>query len=136
MELTIMPLKKAFASLIEAMKEAEKNPNNLVIRDGCIQRFEYTYELGIKLVKRYIEQANPITEKVDQMNFRDLIRLAAEMGLIDEVESWFKFRSARNITSHAYDEDKAKKIFQLIPVFIQKMQFLVSELDQRLNTNA
>lgn len=133
MALILDPLKKAFLSLTKAMDRAKQNPEDLEVRDACIQRFEYTYELSIKFIKRYIETENPSSENVDQMNFRDLLRLAAEIGLIEKVDLWFQFREARNNTTHAYDEAKAIIVFNAIPNFIQQAAFLLEKLEKRIN---
>lgn len=130
MDLNIEPLQKAFHSLTRGMERAKKDLTDLEVRDGCIQRFEYTYELSIKLIKRYIEKENPISENVDQMNFRDLLRLSAEIGLIKNVQDWFVFREAHNNTSYNYDEGNAKKTFETIPSIIEHIQFLINKLNQ------
>ncbi|HQZ87581.1 MAG TPA: nucleotidyltransferase substrate binding protein [Gammaproteobacteria bacterium] len=133
MALILDPIKKAFLSLTKAMDRSKQNPEDLEVRDACIQRFEYTYELSIKFIKRYIETENPSPENIDQMNYRDFLRLAAEIGLIEIVELWFQFREARNITSHAYDETKAIEVFNVIPSFIQQVNYLLEKLEQRIN---
>ena len=132
MIISITPFKQAFLSLSRAMERASREPDDLEVRDACIQRFEYTYELCIKTIKRYIEHEMPLPEKVDQLNYRDLLRIAFEIGLIENVEQWFKFREARNQTSHAYDANKAQAVFQVLPEFVNHAQFLLNELDQRL----
>ncbi len=47
----------------------------------AILRFEYTYELSHKMLKRYFEMTEPNAEMIDQMLFPDLIRTASERGL-------------------------------------------------------
>ncbi len=44
------------------------------------------------------------------MNYRDFLRLAAEVGLIETVKLWFEFREARNKTSHAYIESHFEEL--------------------------
>lgn len=124
--------KQALLSLLRAMERASREPEDLEVRDACIQRFEYTYELCIKTIKRYIEHEMPLPEKVDQLNYRDLLRIAFEAGLIKNVESWFQFREARNQTSHAYDANKAQAVFQVLAGFVGHAQYLLNELDKRL----
>ncbi len=133
MTLIIQPLKNALLSLANGLARAAQNNQDLEVRDGCIQRFEYSYELSIKFIKRYLEQESAITEKIDQLNFRDLLRIAGEIGLIQQVPLWFTFREARNNTSHAYNESKAKEVFLIIPVFLNEAEFLVAELQKRIN---
>lgn len=136
MFLTLTPLNKAFSSLLKGMERAKKNPADLEVRDACIQRFEYTFELAIKMIKRYLQEEQPLNENLDQFNYRDLLRIAAEAGLINQVEPWFEFREARNITSHAYDEEKAAQVFGVIPQFIEQTILLLKSLENKISKNA
>ena len=128
----IEPLKKACLSLRSGLQRSEREPNDLEVRDACIQRFEYTFELCIRIMKRYIEREMPPIEQVDQMNFRDLLRVAVEIGLIEQIEHWFQYREARNQTSHSYDENKAKAVYQVLAGFVQDANFLITQLELRL----
>ena len=132
MTLNITPLNKAYLSLHHGLERSLREPNDLEVRDACIQRFEYTYELCIKTIKRYIEQEMPLAEQVDQLNYRDLLRIAFEAGLIAKVEHWFQYREARNQTSHAYDEAKAQAVYQVLPDFVVQAKFLIDQLMIRL----
>lgn len=76
--LDVSSLEKAVASLNEAVSAYEQKQSNNFIRDAAIQRFEYTYELSHKMLKRYLEIIEPSEEMVDQMSFPDLIRTASE----------------------------------------------------------
>ena len=64
---------------------AEYLPEKVVLRDGVIQRFEFTFELSWKMLKRYLEEFG--LEKVDGLNNRDLFRVGFEQGLLDEPEA-------------------------------------------------
>ncbi len=130
--ISILPLKKAFLSLEKAVDRSNQNIEDLELRDACIQRFEYTYELANKMIKRFIEVSQPFSAIIDQLTYRDLLRLAAEIGLIDSVEQWFIFRDARNKTSHAYDESKAVEVFKEIPQFILYTKKLIDNLDAKI----
>ncbi|MBP9726458.1 MAG: nucleotidyltransferase substrate binding protein [Gammaproteobacteria bacterium] len=135
MIINIEPLKKAFVSLVKAVDRSSAVPDDLELRDSCIQRFEYTYELCIKMTKRYLEQELPLPQEIDRMNYRDLLRVAYENGLVNEVEAWFKYREARNQTSHAYDEIKAQYVYQTLPSFIVSADFLLKQLENRLGSS-
>lgn len=132
MLISTIPFQRALLSLCKALERSSMDRSDLEVRDACIQRFEYTYELGIKTIKRYIEQEMPLPEQVDQLNYRDLLRIAFEIGLIEQVAKWFQFREARNLTSHAYDESKAKTVFQVLPEFVKHAEYLLNEFDKRL----
>ena len=103
-------------------------PKTPVVRDSAIQRFEYTYELGVKMLKRVLEQVEPARAAVDELGFRNLIRLGAEKGFVEDPEAWFAYRESRNITSHAYDEAKAEAIYAVLPAFARSARALFGKL--------
>ncbi|MHB8264227.1 MAG: nucleotidyltransferase substrate binding protein [Acidimicrobiales bacterium] len=79
---------------------------------GVIQNFEISYEISVKMIRRRIELDAASPTEVDFNNFRDLLRQAAEVGLIADVEAWFGYREMRNITSYTYDHEKAEQVYQ------------------------
>lgn len=115
-ELVITPLIKAQASFEQALKEAK----SLLERDGAIQRFEYTYELVWKTLKRIL-----ILKGVDVNNPRDVFREAAKQKLIADPQVWFLFLSKRNLTVHTYDQDCANEIFACLPQFGSELRIVV-----------
>lgn len=109
-------LSDALRQLEEGLKEAEKNPQSMLLRDGVIQRFEYSHELAIKFIKRVLEKT--YGDPVDALSYNDVLRSAAERGLIDDVEQWFSFRAARNKTSHTYDAAIAADVYRVAEPFL------------------
>jgi nucleotidyltransferase substrate binding protein (TIGR01987 family) len=83
------------------------------------------------MLKRYLEEANQSSTNIDELAFRDLLRVGAEAGVVRSPEKWFVFREMRNITSHAYDEAKAIKICAVIPEFVDESGALLSSLKER-----
>lgn len=126
-KIIITPFEKAVTSLEAIYKE----PKTVIVRDAAIQRFEYTFELAIKMIKRSLEKW-PESATIDQQTYRDLIRIAAESGLIIDPESWFEYREARNVTSHAYDEKLAEKIYDTAKKFIPDAKKLLNALKTHL----
>jgi nucleotidyltransferase substrate binding protein (TIGR01987 family) len=96
---------------------------------ATIQAFEYTYELAIRLMKRRLESMAVSSAEIEQVNVNTLVRTAAEKGLIDDSVAWMLFREKRNITSHTYDEAKAKEVLAVIPQFIEKATLLLDKLE-------
>lgn len=129
--LDLSSFKKALTSLEQAIKRSIKEPDDDMIRDSVIQRFEYTYELSWKMLKRKLEQdaASPAT--IDALSFKDLIREGAERGYIRRPEAWFEYRNQRNITSHVYNEQKAQSVYEAAVKFLDDAQELFSELTAR-----
>ncbi|NMI53144.1 hypothetical protein E1J25_16000 [Xanthomonas hortorum pv. taraxaci] len=110
-------------------QQSKQVKNTLVA--GVIQNFEFVYEIGIKMLKRQIEAESASPEEVDETNFREVLRVAAEKGLIADVEAWFKYRQMRNITAHTYDHEKAKKVYQGTLDFIVDARDLLQKLEAR-----
>lgn len=129
----VSSLEKAIESLAEAITEHKKNSGNKFVRDAAIQRFEYTYELSYKMLKRYLEISEPNAEEVDQMSFPNLIRTASERGLmLNGWDVWKVYRDARNATSHTYNEVKAAEVFGVIPQFLDDSKYLLTKLQESI----
>ena len=104
--LILTPLIDATASLALAIAQ----PKNECIRDAVIQRFEYTYELCWKFIKRDLTEDSG-AEAINMLSRRDLFRIAADKGLIADQLSWFTFHKARNKTSHTYNKQTAENTY-------------------------
>ena len=124
-------LKNAIASLNKGIKRASENKGDEELRDAVIQRFEYTYELSWKMLKRRIEQDHPNPQQVDEMSFHDLFREGGERGLVENVEKWFTYRKQRNITSHVYDRKKAESVYATALDFAVDAQNLLLRLENK-----
>jgi len=138
MPLNLSPLNKAIIQTEKSLEYCEsdfaKSDQQLALqlRAGAIQAFEFTYELVIKMLKRYLEQTETTAANIDHMSFNSLIRLGFERGLLKaELVEWKKFRDRRNITSHTYDEQKAQAVYETIPLFLAEAKFLYAEITQR-----
>ncbi|MDR0887122.1 MAG: nucleotidyltransferase substrate binding protein [Candidatus Nomurabacteria bacterium] len=123
---------KATSSLSEILERYAREQNDAAVRDAVVQRFEYTYELAYKIIKRYLETTDPNPSSIDLLSFQDLVRLANERGIIKgSVDDWLNFRNQRNITSHTYDEIKAYSVVKVAPDFLNEALFILSELENR-----
>ena len=138
-QLDLSALRNAIASLEDGLEvvgdsswfnaQSGKVQNTLIA--GIIQNFEFVYEICIKMIRRQIELESASPDEVDATNFRDLLRVAAERRLVDDVEAWFKYRHMRNITAHTYDHEKAQQVYQGTLVFIQDARALLHALEAR-----
>ena len=129
-KLDLTSLIKAHASLKEILVRYSKESNDNAIRDAVIQRFEYTYSLTLKTLRRYLELNLDEAFSVDGMNFNNLIRKSNEIGLLlNDLEKWDGYRLARNLTSHTYDESKALEVVNIVPEFEKEVAFLLNKLE-------
>ncbi len=117
--------------LIKASSSLKKSlalPKDDIVRDSVIQRFEYTYELAWKAVKRYLEYNSGKVEFV----VKNIWREAGTQGLIDDVELWFSFHLARNKTSHTYHEPTAEEVYQKAREFSPCVDELIRRLEKNI----
>ncbi|MGA2252270.1 nucleotidyltransferase substrate binding protein [Terracidiphilus sp.] len=128
--LDFSPLGKAVERLREGLDALKREPENTLYRDAVIQRFEFTYGLCAAMLKRYLEHAAE-AQVEREMSFPTLIRTASEYGLLRSGwDTWFKFREARNLTSHTYNEETARQVLERIPEFMEEAEFLYMELER------
>ncbi len=129
-EIDITPLKRALQRLEEGLAEWSAQSGNTLLRDGVIQRFEFTYELSHRMLRRFLESGAANPEEIGRLSFPDLIRVAGERGLLrSSWNEWKEYRQARTNTSHTYDEAKALSVIEVVPKFAAEAQSLVRNLE-------
>ena len=131
-KLNLAPLENAVSRLTEGLARYEKDITDTQIRDGLIQRFEFSYEISHKMLKRHLEAVSPTPEQFDAMAFADLIRSANEQGLLlGDWSAWKIYREMRSKTSHTYDEEIAIEVVHGIPAFLEEARHLLKQLQER-----
>ncbi len=131
MGLILTPLVRAIASLRRGIERSRGVPEDEEVRDAVIHRFEYTYELCCRMLRRQLAEEAAAPVEVDRLGFRDLMRVGAERGYIADPERWFRYREARNITSHTYDAAKAQIVYQTALTFLDDAEHLLEALQRR-----
>ncbi|MDR1244966.1 MAG: nucleotidyltransferase substrate binding protein [Endomicrobium sp.] len=132
MKLDLSPFENALVSLNEAIKKSYEDESDKFIRDSVIQRFEYTYEVSYKMLRRFLQLSEHSEGSFDEFVFADVIRTANERNLLlGNLESWVEYRKMRNITSHSYDEEKANVIISVVPSFAKEAEFLLNKLKEK-----
>jgi len=131
-ELDLTPLANAVERLAEGLAEYQQNTSYALIRDGLVQRFEFTYEISHKMLKRYLALALASPAEFDSMPFGDLIRTGNEQGLLlSDWSNWKRYREMRSKTSHTYDEGIALQVVAGIPDFLAEARYLLEQLQRR-----
>jgi len=116
---------KALQRLKEAVKEFEQINASDVVRDGVIQRFEFTYELAWKAAKEYLEYVGI----VGKSSPREVIKEAFAQQLISDEDNWLIMLNDRNTTSHIYKEEMAKEIAQrIVNLYVKEFELLLYRL--------
>lgn len=98
---------------------------------GVFRNFQFVYGIGVKTLRRRLEIDAAVPSEVDALGFRDMLRRAAEQGLLDDVEAWFRYRELRNITAHTYDSTRAQEVYLRTLDFILSAHSLLEHLEAR-----
>ena len=125
--LRLTSCQQALATLAEALQL----PFSVIVRDACIQRFEYSFESLWKLLKLYLAQAEGIICNSPKSCFRE----AFQVGLLaeDEAELCLKMTDSRNLTSHTYLESIAVNIYEQLPAYLTVMQTLLGQIERHVS---
>ena len=111
---------------------AERSPeyNQAVLsRDGVLMRFEYTFELGWKLMK---ELNNIIGSPCNSPN--DCIRMSAQNGIIQNPQDWLHYLESRNKITHVYKEENAKATYTLTPKFLEDAKLFLEVVRNKVSS--
>ncbi|MEO5364541.1 MAG: nucleotidyltransferase substrate binding protein [Magnetococcus sp. DMHC-8] len=130
--LDLAPLENAVQRLAEGLARHRQAVTDDQIRDGLIQRFEFTYEISHKMLKRHLVRVSFSPEQFEGISLADLIRSAKEQGLLlgDWVD-WKGYREMRGKTSHTYAEEVAIAVVREIPAFLAEARHLLEQLKAR-----
>ena len=110
-----------FKSASERLKEVLAAEATEFNQDAGIQRFEFTFELSWKLMKSLVEFKGKSCASP-----RYCIRLAADMEIVNDPESWIAFLNDRNALSHTYKQEFAKQVYSRLKKFLPLADQLVS----------
>ncbi|MBI1317181.1 nucleotidyltransferase [bacterium] len=81
-----------------------------IIKEGLIQRFEFSHVLAWNVMKDFLENAG----NNNVFGSKDATKEAFSSGLIAHGEVWMDMIKSRNKTSHTYNEETADDIFMKI----------------------
>jgi nucleotidyltransferase substrate binding protein (TIGR01987 family) len=132
-EVSTQQLGKAIARLEESLAAYRTEPEQLMYRDAVIKRFEFTFELAQSLLRKFVVGYSVNVKEREQLTFPTMIRTASQDGvLLHGYDVWIKFREARNRTSHAYNEDQAVAVVDMVPLFLEEVTFVYKRLQEEL----
>ncbi len=90
--------------------EEAKEVLDEIIKEGLIQRFEYTHELAWNVMKDFLSEIGNLT----MYGSKDATRQAIKSELVAEGDTWMEMIQSRNKTSHTYNEEIANDIYTKI----------------------
>lgn len=106
---------EALGDALERLEEALKTPldKHGIVIDATIQRFEFTFELFWKTLKKFL-----LKEGVEAKTPRETLQTAYQLEWINDESIWLTMLNDRNETSHIYDEAMAKRIYKNIAGYL------------------
>lgn len=114
-----------FASAVQQLEAALLlHADNDVVKAGCIQYFEFCFELAWKSVKVVsASQGAP-----DCLSPKSCLRQAYTNGWIASENVWLDMLEARNRMSHTYNAQSALIIYRALPEFLPELKVLLQRL--------
>jgi len=137
-KLDLSSLQKALGSLSDAIVSVSDDEfmsslseqQRRLVKSGVIQNFEFTYEVSWKMIKRQLIKQEGASD-IELLSRKELYRLGAQKGLVDDPVKWFEYHRARNETSHSYDQKKSDFVYNLTFEFLDSVEFLLNTLKAR-----
>jgi nucleotidyltransferase substrate binding protein (TIGR01987 family) len=104
---------------LDRLDEALAEPGEGIVIDATIQRFEFTFELLWKTLKRALEEAGRRPSGTP----RDVLSFGWQDDWLDGDERlWIGMLADRNRTAHVYDEAEALEIYGRIRDYAPRLR--------------
>jgi len=95
--------------------------------DLTVKRFEFTYEMGWKALKRYLEFLG-----FEPKNPRATFKEAYAQDILRDDNIWLNMIEHRNLSSHIYDEYEIKEIVENVNSYKEAFLDLKNEIERGL----
>jgi len=105
--------------------------NGDIVLDVAAKRFEFTYEMAWKALKRVLDYLG-----IDARSPRAVFREAFAQGLLGEEQVWLDMIEMRNLSSHVYDEHEISRLLLELERYLAAFAALHGELQKTLATSA
>ena len=116
-------LEKALLQLSDALEQSESP----IVRDACLQRFEFSYELLWKTLKIFLEEIHGVRAVSPRQVFKE----AFALSIIDEELTFVEMIESRNTLSHTYNEEQAMKIYVKCADYLKAMKSVLAQLNKQ-----
>lgn len=117
-------LSRSLDRLVEALRVGAEEP--LAI-DGTIQRFEFTFELFWKTLRRLLAE-----QGIEANSPKAVLQQAYRLGWLSDEQQWLDILKDRNLTLHTYREPLALEIYRRIPAHCAAMHAAFDRLYEQL----
>lgn len=102
--------------------------NGDIVLDVAAKRFEFTYEMAWKALKRALDYLG-----IDARAPRPVFKEAFAQGLLADEQVWLDMIEMRNLSSHVYDEQEISKILSELERYLAAFESLQAQLRKTLS---
>lgn len=128
-ELDIEALRKAKTSLEKAyriyLQGSDDEEMCAIYADSCVKRLEYTFETAWKTMKKYFKLQ--YSKKEEELTMNNIFRFMESYGFAKNWIDWRNYYFKRNNTAHEYSIEKSRNLIEIIPDFIESVNFLLEK---------
>lgn len=120
------------AQLEQALKMWEKALNTTfsdISRDASIQRYEFSFELLWKVIKKYLKEIEGFECNSPKSCFRE-IRMTLEMNETD-IETCISMTEDRNLSVHTYSEEMANNLYAKLPEYARVSKLIAKKIKEK-----
>jgi len=118
---------KKYESAVNRYEEFKSEGFGDVYLDLIVKRFEFTYEMSWKALKRYLEFLG-----FDVKNPRQTFKEGYSQQILDDEGVWLDMIEQRNLSSHIYDELEISEILDKKENYLKAFQKLKTALERGL----
>lgn len=116
-----------FNAIVDRKQEFYQDGYSDVYLDIVVKRFEFTFEMSWKAIKRYLDFTG-----ISCTNPRSCFKEAFSQGLIEDESTWLEMIETRNLSSHTYDETEIKDILGNLPAYKKAFTTLKQNIETQL----
>ena len=98
-----------------------------IVRDACLQRFEFCYELLWKTLKVFLEDIHGVRAVSPRQVFKE----AFALSLIEKEQIFIEMIESRNTLAHTYNEEQAMKIYTKCSDYLSVMKSVLAQLNKQ-----
>lgn len=118
-----------FSEAIAQRGELEQRGYGDIVLDLCTKRFEFTFEMSWKAIKRGLDYMG-----IEAAYPRACFKEAYALGLIVNQDIWIDMIEQRNLSSHVYNQDEGRGILSKIEIYRDHFNALYQALAQKLES--
>lgn len=115
-------------ALNESKADIENSDYSDILLDVTVKRFEFTYEMSWKAIKRTLSYVG-----IEETSPRSCFREAFQQTWIKDESLWLDMIEMRNQTSHTYDEAQIKPLLDKIAMYLVAFNDLFNVLESKIS---